>query len=129
MREGGSGQEIADAERLYVRLMESHSAADGLPIDTVNGGTVRSDVLAQALRAGLLLRGRQCLAGPRWTSWIDRLAGALLDFVQPDGGMHLTQNQSTLNTLSAIFALQALYLYSVRESDDPVPAHAFDLLV
>jgi hypothetical protein len=101
LREGGSGQEIADGERLYVRLMEAHNA-DGLPIATVNGGTLRSDVLAQALRAGLLLRGRQCLASPRWTLLIDRLAGALLEFVQPDGSMRGAGLRIRFTGLSAI---------------------------
>lgn len=129
IREGRSrGMRLADAERLFMRLMELQRP-DGTLTETVSGGIVRSDVLAQALRAGLLLRGRQYLVGSRWTEQLDRLADALLDFVQPDGGVLFARNQSISNTWCAMFAHQALYLYSRRESRDPAPATAFELLV
>lgn len=122
------GQGLADAERLFIRLMEMHDGG-GILTETVSGGIVRSDVLAQALRAGLLLRGRQYLAGSQWTERLDRLAEALLDFVQPDGGVLFARDQRISNTWAAMFAHQALYLYSQRESRNAVPACAFDLLV
>jgi hypothetical protein len=123
---GGPG--LADAERLFIRLMDLQDA-DGVLTETVNGGIVRSDVLAQALRAGLLLRGRQYLADDRWNERLDRLADALLDFVQPDGGVLFARNQTISNTWAAMFAHQALYLYSQRDSRNPAPASAFELLV
>lgn len=124
---GGAG-ELVGAERLFTQLMDVQ-AADGSLTETVHGGTVRSDVLAQALRIGLMLRGRQRLAGPGWANRLDRLAGVLFSFVRPDGGVLFSRGQTISNTWSAMFAHQALYLYSRRESPAPVPAYAFDLLV
>lgn len=124
----GGGNRLAAAERLFTQLMDVQ-AADGSVAETIHGGTVRSDVLAQALRIGLMLRGRQRLAGPGWANRLDRLAGVLFGFVQPDGGVLFSRGQSISNTWSAMFAHQALYLYARRDAHNPVPGSAFKLLV
>jgi len=122
------GPSLSSAELAFTRLMKVQ-AADGTLTETVDGGIVRSDVLAQALRVGLLLRSRGYLADAEWSERLDRLAGALMGFVQPDGGVHFACNQSVSNTCCAMFAQQALYLYSRRGMHDAVPAAAFNLLV
>ena len=119
---------LDDAESLYLRLMLLQ-ADDGTLPESIGGGVVRSDVLAQALRAGMLLRGRGRLAGEGWTERIDALAGTLLEFVQPDGGVLFSRDQDISNTWCAMFAHQALYLYSRGSADPSAVDAAFELLV
>jgi hypothetical protein len=115
-------------ERVFTRLMELQAADGGLP-ETVSGGTVRSDVLAQALRVGLLLRGRDYLTGPLWNDRIDRLTGALLGFIRPDGGVLFALDQSISNCWCAMFAHQALYLRACEDERATLPSTAYELLV
>ena len=117
--------DIAAAESAFVRLMELQQPDGSLP-PTIAGGTVRSDVLAQALRMGLLLRARGCLNEEHWSERLDLLTDALLKFVRPDGGVLFALDQPVANTWCAMFAHQALYLHSSGES---VPPSAYDLLV
>ena len=90
---------------------------------------MRSDVQAQALRVGLLLKGREYLTGSVWSERLDRLAEALLTFVQPDGGVLFAHDQTIANTWCAMFAHQALFLRARAHTSEPVPAGAFELLV
>jgi hypothetical protein len=124
----GSDGLLADAEAFYRRLMELQ-AADGTLPETVGGGIVRSDVLAQALRVGMLLRGRGRLEGAQWNDRLHRLADALVGLVQPDGGVLFARHQDVANTWCAMFAHQALYLYSRRGTDHPAIDAGYDLLV
>lgn len=73
------------AARVYTKLMEAHSPDGGLPPrlnDT--GAPPRSDVLAQALRIGCILRSRGCLSH-RWEEKLAALAMILELFVRDDG--------------------------------------------
>ncbi|MCV7418113.1 hypothetical protein [Mycolicibacterium litorale] len=129
MRTGGrDGDGLRVVERLFAELMDVQ-ASDGTLPETLDGGKVRSDVIAQALRIGLLLRGREYLAGSIWSERLDRLADALLPFVQPDGGVRFARDQNISNTWCAMFAHQALALRARAETSEPVPAAAFELLV
>ncbi|MFD7976469.1 hypothetical protein [Streptomyces sp. NPDC059071] len=94
-------------ERLYARLMRLQ-AADGTLTETTGGGLVRSDVLAQALRIGRVLRGRGRLQGDGWAGRLGDLTRALLGFVQADGGVRFSRDQEAVNTWCAMFAHQAL---------------------
>jgi hypothetical protein len=134
---GLEGMLLADARRrrrlneiawLFARLMQLQSSDGTLP-ETVGGGIVRSDVLAQALRVGLLLRGRGCLAGPGWGDRLDALADALVGFIRPDGGVLFAKDQTIANTWCAMFAHQALYLHARQDAEDPAPDTAFAYLV
>lgn len=120
--------ELLGVERAFAQLMQLQSCDGTLP-ETAAGGKVRSDVLAQALRIGLLLRGRGYLTDPVWTDRLDRLARALVDFVRPDGGVLFSADQTIANAWCAMFAHQALYLYACDSARDAVPARAYDLLV
>jgi hypothetical protein len=101
--------------RLYARLM-GLQAVDGTLAETTAGGIVRSDVLAQALRIGLLLRGRGYLQGGRWAGRLEGLKRALLGFVRPDGGVQFSGDQDIANVWCAMFAHQALLLHSLGHS-------------
>ena len=127
---GRDGDDVLldDAESLYVRLM-SLQAADGTLPEAVGGGIVRSDVLAQALRAGMLLRGRGRLNGQEWPDRLDRLADALIGFIRPDGGVLFARHQAISNTWCAMFAHQALYLYARRGEDLSAIEAGYELLV
>jgi hypothetical protein len=123
---GGHGFRVVD--RLFAQLMEVQ-ATDGTLPETISGGIVRSDVLAQALRVGLLLRGRGYLTGPAWADRLDGLADALLGLVLPDGGVLFSRDQEISNTWCALFAHQALYLRARQDRPDSAPTAAFELLV
>jgi hypothetical protein len=124
----GDGDGLRDVEALFMRLMELQ-APDGTLPEAVNGGVVRSDVLAQALRVGLILRGRGYLTGSIWTERLGLLTEALLGFVRPDGGVVFSHDQGVANSWCAMFAHQALYLRAREGAQEPVPPAAFELLV
>lgn len=129
IRAGSDGVDgLRDVERPFVRLMDMQ-ASDGTLPETVHGGTVRSDVLAQALRVGLLLRGRGYLAGSIWAERLDRLTDALLGYVLPDGAVMFSSDQAVANSWCAMFAHQALYLAARQSLAEPVPVVALELLV
>jgi hypothetical protein len=123
------GQGLRVVERLFVRLMEDVQTSDGTLPERIQGGIVRSDVLAQALRVGLLLRGRGYLTGSVWKDRLDRLADALLGFVRPDGGALFSHDEAIANTQCTLFALQALYLCARQDAREHAPTAAFQLLV
>jgi hypothetical protein len=126
--EDGNGDRLDQAAFLFARLMEVQ-ASDGTLPETLDGGIVRSDVLAQGLRIGLLLRGHGYLAGSAWTDRLDALAHALMGFVRIDGGVLFAMDQSIANAWCAMFAHQALYLHARRHGRDPAPEAAFRYLV
>ncbi|MGW6564854.1 hypothetical protein [Streptomyces sp. NPDC054975] len=119
-------------ESLYTRLMGLQDG-DGTLAETTGGGIVRSDVLAQALRIGLLLRARGHLRMDHWAGRLEGLTRALLRFVRPDGGVLFSADQDIANAWCAMFAHQALLLHSRSHSrtidQDPLIALASKLLV
>jgi hypothetical protein len=126
-KRGGRGLRLI--ERPFARLMEETQAPDGTLPETINGGIVRSDVLAQALRVGLLLRGRGFLREPVWADRLDRLAEALLGYVRTDGGVQFSHDHAIANIRCTLFALQALYLSARQGAHEPAPSAVFQLLV
>ena len=76
---------------------------------------VRSDVVAQALRAGCVLRSRGFLQRPGWDERIRKLADVLAGFVGKDGAVLYSDPTSStllhLNACSAMFAYQAFTFY------------------
>lgn len=119
------------AERIYIRLMESQSSdgtlAERVDLSSADGGRVRSDVLAQALRIGLLLRARGYLADAQWGERLDRLADALVGFVRFDGGLLFAKDQTISNAWCAMFAHQALYLHAHQNARNPLSDDLFRL--
>lgn len=75
----------------------------------------RSDVVAQALRAGCVLQSRGLLQGPGWDEKIGTLADVLVGFVRKDGAVLYSDppdpSLGHLNACSAMFAYQAFSFY------------------
>ncbi len=103
-------------------------APDGSLPAARGSADVRSDVLAQALRAGALLRAAGRLEEEAWTQRLDALAGALLRHVGPDGAVLFALDQDVANTWCAMFAHQALLVHAHR-ADEALAARATRLLV
>jgi len=82
---------------------------------------VRSDVLAQALRAGLILRRANAIEGKlagRWVFARPRLEAALVDRISPEGGVEFDKIGRHLNVWTTLFAWQALRLSDQAETFD-----------
>ena len=112
-----SGQSLDSVEQIYRRLLALQTADGSLPALVDGSGGVRSDVLAQALRIGALLRGADRLPGDDWTRRLDALAAALLRHVRPDGGVLFATDQDVANAWCAMFTHQALLLYAHAPTD------------
>jgi hypothetical protein len=101
------------AARGYAALIQRAQRADGsLPAALDRpAAPARSDVLAQALRLGLLLRARGLLGGPRPAQRLAALSDALRGFVTARGSVLFSPNPPRHhNVWAAMFAHQALTL-------------------
>jgi hypothetical protein len=120
------------AAQEYSKLM-AHQAGDGaVPVSLAAPEMPpRSDVLAQALRAGCILQSRGYLAGPQWEEKLATLRRILERYVQPDGSVRfcLAGSGRHRNTWSAIFAHQALSLFEKRSCEQAIPDSWLKLLV
>jgi hypothetical protein len=106
-------QTLDSAELIYTRLLRLQAVDGSLPSRTAGEPReVRSDVLAQALRAGALLRAAERLQGDVWQRRLDALAAALLCHVREDGGVLFSMDQEIANTWCAMFTHQALLLHA-----------------
>jgi hypothetical protein len=93
-------------------------------------GDVRGDVLAQALRVGVLLRAAGRLRGDERRARIDAMATALLRHVRPDGGVLFHADRGMANAWCAMFAHQALLLHSrVANGGSSLAAQATERLI
>ena len=90
----------------YTRCLARHTSA-------------RSDVVAQLLRAGCVLRREGLLGGLVWESTLEALAAAITNFVGEDGQVFYRARATSLiqhiNSWSAMFVFQAL-TYHMRSS-------------
>jgi hypothetical protein len=123
----GPRTELAGA---FERLM-AHQRADGSLPGSLDAGEqlVRADVLAQALRVGVLLRSRGALDGDGWRQRLDGLARALASHIRHDGSVAFHRGDGRGNAWAAMFAHQALVAY-VCEAEGRSPRDdAITLLV
>jgi hypothetical protein len=98
---------------VYERLLRLQATDGSLPAAAVAGSReVRGDVLAQALRVGVLLRAAERLQGEDHGRRLDALASALLRHVRTDGGVSFHADRGIANAWCAMFAHQALVLHS-----------------
>ena len=91
------------------------------PIAGDRQAAARSDVLAQALRAGLILERANAIDGEllgRWVIAAPRLKAALLDRVSPEGGVEFDTVGRHLNVWATLFGWQALRLSDQAEMFD-----------
>jgi len=113
------------ATRLYSRIME-HQTEEGCLPATVGSGTpiVRSDVVAQALRIGTILKDLGYIAGPEWDRKLRKLAESLAKFVTSEG---LTSfypigdgSPKHWNAWCAMVTYQALSFYQMIERNENI---------
>jgi hypothetical protein len=105
-------------EAIFRRLMQTQQEDGSLPAEVSGGTALRSDVLAQALRVGALLRNAGLLAGRAWITRLDLLAERLLEHVRPDGSVGFSHHQDIANAWCAMFAHQALVWHGTDASDN-----------
>jgi hypothetical protein len=103
--------EFGPAQRALQALLGAHGGPAGLR-ESIDGGGRRSDVLAQALRAALLLDADAA----RKSTW-RTLALELAQRVDARGRIPFVPLAETCPTWAALFAEQALALYSGERFD------------
>jgi hypothetical protein len=102
-------------EAEFERLMQAQQSNGWLPDRFFDATVQRSDVLAQALRIGALLRASGRLQGQDWADRLDLLADRLIEHVRPDGSVAFAHDQEIANTWCAMFAHQALAMYEAGD--------------
>ena len=127
----GDTQALTDATRAFVMVLGQVDPRSGEmpPVAGVPGAVTRSDVLAQALRAGLVLEAAGQLGGEAGALWRPRrlaLTAALLQRVAPEGGIIFDRVGHHRNAWASMFAWQALrFLRDAQASAlDPIAAAA-----
>jgi hypothetical protein len=89
----------------------------------------RSDVVAQALRAGCVLLSRGLLQRPGWDEKIRKLAEVLAGYVGKDGAVLYSDPPASsplhLNACSAMFAYQAFTFYKRCPHANSATVHLF----
>ncbi len=112
------------AASVYARLMQAQAPDGSLPSHLEGRGSpLRSDVLAQALRIGCILRSRGYLTQCRWEESLAILGVSLGLFVQADGSVRFSWEggKNHRNTWSAVFSHQALCFFEVLSSGQTIP--------
>jgi hypothetical protein len=104
---------LAHAGRAFSMVLQQIDPISGEapPIANMKDVVPRSDVLAQALRAGVVLEAAGQLAGDLGALWQSRrraLQVALLKRISPEGGMIFDTVGQHRNTWASMFAFQAL---------------------
>lgn len=108
------------AECAFERLMELQRPDGMLPAAVDGQGTeVRADVIAQALRAGELLRQAGRLQDDGWRPRLNALAADVASGVREDGGVLFSTEHQVANAWCAMFALQALALSQAADGAGP----------
>ena len=130
----GSEPGLEVVERAFERLAALQAPDGSLPAAVTGSATVRSDVLAQALRVGALLRAAGRLQDESWAPRLDALASALLRHVREDGSVLFTAEGDFLNAWCAMFAHQALLLHARTRQPPPgdrasFPVEAIERLI
>ena len=119
------GDQWDAAAAVFERLMASQDESGSLPSHLWGDAIERSDVLAQALRIGALLRGRGRLEGARWARQLDLLAERLVEYVDADGSVRFARGHDTRNAWCAMFAHQALLWHQRPDASAPDVAQRF----
>ena len=129
------GCQHSDPERLrraaaaYCRVFAPAASSDV----RWTGDRARSDVIAQTLRLGLILRQFGYLRSPHWGLFLDALADRLLAFRGPTGAIYFRRDALGqlvhANTWSSLFAVQALRLHNASREGSFVDLAAVRFLV
>lgn len=118
----------------YEQIMKNSSAGSGLTSRGNGcGSETRSDVLAQALRIGCLLKSQGFLKGNDWSDRLDQLTDALKAFVSSSGGVAFRVIQEPRlchwNAWSAMFTHQALDFYERLSDGNRLEDHLIRWLI
>jgi hypothetical protein len=96
-------------------------------------GAGRSDVIAQLLRAGCILRGQGCLTDAACLHGLDRLPTLLGKFIDDDGAVSFRPLDSGAprhwNAWSALFAHQALCFHEAVMQEGRIASNWLELMV
>jgi hypothetical protein len=122
------------ATTVYKRIMRQQTKRGYLPSNLVDPYPVyRSDVIAQALRVGCILRKYGYLTDDSDDEQLWKLYDSLLDFIGPTGGVSLFPvkgNQGSYwDTMATMYAYQALCLYCRAASRRAITREMFSALV
>ena len=120
------------ASHAYLQIIGMRSPAARLaPYFNGSASENRSDVLAQALRMGCILRSRGGLKSPTFDRKLQHLAEVLAQFVTDDGAVLFSQSPPYRhrNVWSSIFAHQALSFYEVVAGGNSLEDRWLQLLV
>jgi|CXWL01.1.fsa_nt_gi hypothetical protein len=113
---------------LLKSLLKLADDAGNLPEAVATPAIHRADIVAQALRVGLLLRACGERKAPA-DGVLDGLAQNLIQRVRPDGGLAFRENASPpqLNVWCAMFAEQALAWHAQWRGTRTLNANAWDV--
>jgi len=120
------------AKDAYLQIIGMQSpAARMAPYFNGSASENRSDVLAQALRMGCILRSRAGLDSPVFDRKLQHLAEVLQQFVTDDGAVlfSLSPPYRHKNVWSSMFAHQALCFYEVVNGGNSLEDRWLQLLV
>lgn len=115
------GYAWSHAAAVYETVMIHQRKDGGLPASLAkNGSADRSDVVAQALRVGCILKGLGILSGQNWDCRIEGLFNRLCHFITEEGAVAFLpispKSHMHLNVWCAMFASQALHYYEALSS-------------
>jgi hypothetical protein len=124
----------SQAARGYEQVMKNSPAGSGLTSQGNGCGCeTRSDVLAQALRIGCLLKCQGFLKGNDWYDLMDQLTVALKAFISSSGGVAFRAPQEPRlchwNAWSAMFTHQALEFYERLSNGNRLEEHLVRWLI
>jgi hypothetical protein len=125
---------LANAVRAFEMVLGQIDPRTGLapPVANMRHAGARSDVLAQALRAGIVLEAAGQLTGQCGDMWRRRrhpLLIALLQRVAPDGGIIFDLVGNHRNAWASMFAWQALLFFTKSQAGTLDPAIAAASLI
>ena len=114
---------------LLKALLASADSAGNLPESLTTPHVQRADIVAQALRIGVLLRAVADRRAPRQAA-LDQLAANLLARVHDDGAITFCEGVQPpqRNVWCAMFAEQALSWYARWRTDRRLAVNAWDLV-
>lgn len=112
-------QDIFNVESIYSEVMRQQSLNGGLPASLAEDcDEQRSDVIAQALRVGSILKSKGLIQGEQWDVKLDKLAASLEKyFLDGQGAVTFFEKNSSkplfYNAWATMFTFQALYFYEL----------------
>lgn len=119
------------AGRAFAMLLDQVDPRSGEapPVANAINLPTRSDVLAQALRAGLVLEAAGGLQGEVRERWRERrpvLQAALLRYIAPEGAVMFDHVGNHRNSWASMFGVQALHFLALAQASelDPIAAAA-----